>query len=264
MPIEPLSIPSIASGSDQPARRLPTAAGADFAAAYSEAIQEANQELAQIVSADSGDTENVGAVDDPVSFLELRAATSALAGGAAWKEASGELPGVHEELLQHLAAIRLGPGQAGASGCSELDITGDYGGSNSASVQPSGGGLSSHVRRLISWLDVHAHHHSTHHCATSVRKAMEAAGIHTVDRPASGDAGDYGPFLLRHGARVIAQESYEPKAGDIAVFDRTAEHPAGHIQVFDGHHWVSDYVQKTFSPYRDPGRTPPVTLYRLS
>ena len=93
---------------------------------------------------------------------------------------------------------------------------------------------------------------------------MEAAGFETVDRPTSGDAGDYGPFLLRHGAQVIPQRSYEPKAGDIAVFDRTDEHPAGHIQVFDGRHWVSDYVQHSFSPYRHQDSTPPVTVYRLS
>lgn len=93
---------------------------------------------------------------------------------------------------------------------------------------------------------------------------MEAAGIQTQDRPPSGDAGDYGPFLLRHGAQVVSRESWEPKAGDIAVFDRTPDHPAGHIQVFDGQHWVSDFVQHSFSPYIDQQSTPPVTVFRLS
>ncbi len=118
------------------------------------------------------------------------------------------------------------------------------------------------LHRLISWLDSHAHLHSTHHCAASVRQAMEAAGISTTDRP--GDAGDYGPFLLRHGARPVDSESYQPLAGDIAVFDKSDDHPAGHIQVFNGQRWVSDFVQQGFSPYRDQESTPPATVYRLS
>jgi hypothetical protein len=130
--------------------------------------------------------------------------------------------------------------------------------------QGSGPSIASGIHRVISWLDSHAHLHSTHHCAAALRQAMQAAGIETEDRPSSGVAGDYGPFLLRHGAQVVETDSYEPHVGDIAVFDKSGDHPAGHIQVFNGQHWVSDFVQQGFSPYRDQASTPPVTVYRLS
>jgi hypothetical protein len=98
-----------------------------------------------------------------------------------------------------------------------------------------------------------------------VREAFEAAGISTADRPTSGAAGDYGPYLIRHGAQVVeANESYRPKLGDTAVFERNSEHPFGHIEVFDGERWVSDFRQNGFSPYGDPATTPAFHVYRLS
>jgi hypothetical protein len=93
---------------------------------------------------------------------------------------------------------------------------------------------------------------------------MEAAGLDTGDRPRSGDAGDYGPFLLRHGAQTVPQDSYVPQVGDVVVFDKTEQHPYGHIEMYDGHQWVSDFMQHSFSPYRDAASTPHFTIYRLS
>ncbi len=118
--------------------------------------------------------------------------------------------------------------------------------------------------RLARWMDDHALIRSSHHCAMYCRKGMEAAGLTTGDRPQSGDAGDYGPFLVRHGAQAVPLEAYTPQVGDTAVFDKTEQHPNGHIEIYDGQHWVSDFMQRSFSPYRDAGSTPPFTIYRLS
>lgn len=118
--------------------------------------------------------------------------------------------------------------------------------------------------RLIEWMDKHAHLHSLHLCAMFFRRGMEAAGASTADRPASGDAADYGPYLLSHGAKELPAESYQPQAGDTVVFDRSELHPAGHIEIYDGERWVSDFVQQGFSPYRDARSTPSFKIYRLS
>ena len=96
------------------------------------------------------------------------------------------------------------------------------------------------------------------------RLGMEAAGLNTDDRPRSGDAGDYGPFLLRHGAQTVSPDSYVPQIGDVVVFHKTAKHPNGHIEMYDGHRWVSDFMQNSFAPYRDQASTPPFTIYRIS
>ena len=118
--------------------------------------------------------------------------------------------------------------------------------------------------QLSEWMDAHALTRSSHHCAMYCRLGMEAAGLDTGDRPQSGDAGDYGPFLLRHGAQIVPQDSYVPQVGDVVVFDKTGQHPYGHIEMYDGQHWVSDFKQHSFSPYRDAASTPPFTIYRLS
>jgi hypothetical protein len=118
--------------------------------------------------------------------------------------------------------------------------------------------------QLSDWMDAHALTRSSHHCAMYCRLGMEAAGLDTGDRPRSGNAGDYGPFLLRHGAQTVPQDSYVPQVGDVVVFDKTGEHPYGHIEMYDGQQWVSDFKQHSFSPYRDAASTPPFTIYRLS
>ena len=118
--------------------------------------------------------------------------------------------------------------------------------------------------QLSDWMDAHALSRSSHHCAMYCRLGMEAAGLDTGDRPRSGDAGDYGPFLLRHGAQTVPQDSYVPQVGDVVVFDKTEQHPYGHIEMYDGHQWVSDFMQHSFSPYRDAASTPHFTIYRLS
>jgi hypothetical protein len=118
--------------------------------------------------------------------------------------------------------------------------------------------------KLASWMDAHALAYSSHHCALFCRLGMEAAGMSTADRPLSGDAADYGPFLLRHGARVVPLNSYTPQVGDTVIFDKTAQHPNGHMEMYDGHHWVSDFMQHSFSPYRDAASTPSFTIYRLT
>ncbi len=258
---DPLLFPTIPGEPLQPSRTTGPAAGESaFAEVYSEAIQTANQEMSQILSADADST------DDSAGSFDFASAVSTLNVGSPFGAVSTDFPAVHDNLMQQIAAIRAGRSEFAQRGSAERqDAMLSSQSATATPVSAVGQGMfSSGIHRLISWLDTHAHLHSTHHCAASVRQAMEAAGFATADRPASGDAGDYGPFLLRHGAQVVPQESYQPHAGDIAVFDRTADHPAGHIQVFDGQRWVSDFVQSSFSPYRDEESTPAVTVYRLS
>jgi hypothetical protein len=132
---------------------------------------------------------------------------------------------------------------------------------NVAAPPNFGGGFDK--SQLSIWMDAHALSRSSHHCAMYCRLGMEAAGLNTGDRPQSGDAGDYGPFLLRHGAQTVSPDSYVPQVGDVVVFNKTDQHVNGHIEMYDGQHWVSDFLQHSFSPYRDAASTPPYTIYRL-
>ena len=59
-------------------------------------------------------------------------------------------------------------------------------------------------------------------------------------------AKDYGTFLQKNGYRNINTSTY--LKGDIAVFNSNANHTWGHVQIYNGEQWVSDYFQNRFWP----------------
>jgi hypothetical protein len=117
------------------------------------------------------------------------------------------------------------------------------------------------IDKFVGAMDRNALPQSKGICATNSRLGLEAGGLDTTGHPV--DAKDYGPFLVTHGAAAVPSDNYAPQAGDIAVFDGTDQHKYGHIQVFDGNQWVSDFKQRGYSPYRDKSSTPPSTVYRF-
>ncbi|UII28980.1 glycoside hydrolase family 104 protein [Fulvivirga maritima] len=97
------------------------------------------------------------------------------------------------------------------------------------------------------------------YCAKYVRLALEAGGMSTAGRPLS--AKDYGPFLLKKG--FVEVPIGDDKIGDIVVMESFKNNPDGHIQMYNGENWVSDFVQRTFYPgesYRNA--QPKYKIYR--
>jgi hypothetical protein len=100
-------------------------------------------------------------------------------------------------------------------------------------------------------------------CAQYVREAIEAGGISLVRRVS---AKDYGTSLIQAGFVQVnlnlplkspvfldfSLSSDSPfKSGDVAIFEGTNAIPGGengHMQMFDGTNWISDFVQTHFSP----------------
>jgi hypothetical protein len=113
--------------------------------------------------------------------------------------------------------------------------------------------------KLADYMDQHAGSSSQGKCAAVCRKGLEAGGADTTGHPV--DAKDYGPTLTKNGATTVSPDGYKPQKGDVAVFNGSDAHPHGHIEVYDGKGWVSDFKQNNFSPYRSG--TPPVTVYRF-
>lgn len=55
----------------------------------------------------------------------------------------------------------------------------------------------------------------------------------------------------------------DPKRGDVAVFGKVGNHNSGHIQMYDGKQWVSDFKQNTDFPWRDVNKSDaPLWYYR--
>lgn len=92
-----------------------------------------------------------------------------------------------------------------------------------------------------------AHGRSVGRCALYVRKALQSAGYEFTPKPS---AYQYAHGTLASaGFTKINSDNYEPQVGDVVVFNRTSRNPHGHIQIYDGSQWVSDYRQTKFSPY---------------
>ncbi len=93
-----------------------------------------------------------------------------------------------------------------------------------------------------------AHGKSVGRCAMYVRKALQAAGYSFTPQSSA--------YQYAHGTLVeagftrISSDNYVPQVGDVVVFNRTSKNPHGHIQIYDGSQWISDFRQPNFSPYR--------------
>jgi hypothetical protein len=111
----------------------------------------------------------------------------------------------------------------------------------------------------------HAAAGSTDQCALYVRTALANGGGLTdcnTDHPV--DAYQYATTgcLVKAGfPQVTYNSSYTPQSGDVAVFPQVAGHSAGHIEIYNGSTWVSDFVQQGFYPATAyQGSTP--TIFR--
>jgi RHS repeat-associated protein len=98
-------------------------------------------------------------------------------------------------------------------------------------------------------------------CATNVRVALEGAHINTKGHSVS--AKDYGPLLIREGFEVISPVGYKPQKGDIRVWQPAkggSQH--GHIDIWDGSNWVSDFIENSDYPGRKYRADPHYQIYR--
>ena len=119
------------------------------------------------------------------------------------------------------------------------------------------------VNKAVTHLKNHAEPSSKGYCGKYVREAIEAGGIRLIRK---NSAKDYGSSLNTAG--FTEYSSVPPggyKAGDIAVIQAPdSKQPNGHMQMYSGTNWISDFVQKSFwagPSYRS--NTPSFKIYRM-
>lgn len=88
---------------------------------------------------------------------------------------------------------------------------------------------------------------SSGRCARYVRTALQAAGYDFKPNPSAYQYATRGT-LSSAGFTKISNDT-QPQVGDVVVYDRSSKHPHGHIQIFDGSNWISDFRQSSISPY---------------
>lgn len=125
------------------------------------------------------------------------------------------------------------------------------------------------INLAVQHLRAHAQPKSIGQCARYVRNALEAGGLKAINSPERPvNAKDYGPVLKVRGfyETVLSGElgQYDPLEGDVVVLQPySGGNPAGHIAMFSGEDWISDFVQRDI--WAGPGyraKRPHLALYR--
>lgn len=98
------------------------------------------------------------------------------------------------------------------------------------------------LNKMVEKVNANAQPKSIGKCATYVRIAFQAGGG-VVAQPYPISAKNYGPTMIANGFTEIPTEGYDARLGDIAVFQAPPKETHGHIQIFNGSKWVSDFTQ---------------------
>lgn len=88
-------------------------------------------------------------------------------------------------------------------------------------------------------------------CAKYTRLAIEYGFIFTtgLKLQTTRYAKDYGLNLEAAGFTVIGSNCcFTPQPGDVVVIQPCPGHLHGHMQIYDGQYWISDFRQNTFWP----------------
>jgi len=200
-----------------------------------------------------GDNRNFGTV------LAKTAASAAIGGTASKLSggnfANGAQTGAFQQLFNHVATSKIARYAFG--GEAEREMQGlrgvDLDASNDPSLFKSTFEESEHISAMdidsaVETLDANSHSISQSLCGRYVRWALEAGGVNTTGHP--GIAKLYGTLLTRERFRIILQDQYVARKDDVVVFQNYGNQrfAAGHIQMFNGTRWVSDFRQLNFTP----------------
>src|SRR5437879_6200418 len=95
--------------------------------------------------------------------------------------------------------------------------------------------------KAVSFLNSHASVTSHGRCAEYTRKAIESGGVLLARHLY---AKDYGAGLRAAGFLSLGQISAGYLPGDVVIVDAIEGHPSGHIAMFNGASWISDFKQQ--------------------
>ena len=89
---------------------------------------------------------------------------------------------------------------------------------------------------------------SAGYCAKYVRLALQQGGGYKFTGwPVA--AADYANGMMSLMGMVQIDHNAPRQVGDVIVVNKSARHPYGHIQIFDGRNWISDFIQNKWNVY---------------
>lgn len=108
------------------------------------------------------------------------------------------------------------------------------------------------IDQATTYLTEQCRNKSIHCCAWYTMRALQAGGCPAIILPAQW----YRYYMPLVQFKEIPKESYNPKKGDVVVFERPSGRSRkkisqwwGHIAMYNGRQWISDFKQKYMNPY---------------
>ena len=118
---------------------------------------------------------------------------------------------------------------------------------------------SANIDAAVKYLESHAEKHSVHLCAGYVARALHAGGFQFKDQSAAYKYREK-KILEAIGYKEISKPS-SFKKGDITITEKNSAHKYGHMAMYSGKQWISDFKQRSEFVY-DKKTQPPVHYYR--
>ena len=110
------------------------------------------------------------------------------------------------------------------------------------------------INKAIDHLIENANASSLGQCAKYVRRALNAGGFDVKPVAYAKDVGaelervGFKPIIKKYKPAEFPTLGYQETSGDIAIIQPTTRNTAGHIAMYDGTGWVSDFRQRNFWP----------------
>ena len=114
--------------------------------------------------------------------------------------------------------------------------------------------FSYNINKAVSHAEKHHCQKSHSCCAWFVMRAMQSGGCPMIILP----AWTYRDALPFYGYHEVASSmgnqmnGFHPQKGDVVGIENGKHSIWGHIAIYTGNCWISDFKQKTMSPYRKP------------
>ena len=139
-------------------------------------------------------------------------------------------------------------------------VSGDAAPAAAAPTTPGSSGLD--IDKAVDALVHGAQQTSIGLCATYVRKALIAGGLKVSPLPYAKQY--FGVLDKKYHFQPISSGNYVPIKGDVSVIQPfPGGNPAGHICMYSGDQWISDFKQREMYPgSRYIANRPPYQLYR--
>ena len=135
--------------------------------------------------------------------------------------------------------------------------------------KPYKGQLAFSFDKAVDILNSRALERSKKRCGLYVGIAIQGGGLKIPIQ----NVFNYKNVLPNFGFREVGITDYSPKKGDVVVFDRNSYHIWGHVAMYNGNQWVSDFKQGYIGINQNypnagsgfivyPRNCPPFTLFR--